>query len=64
MRGKMQMQDDKFALYLTVFLVFVLGYLFGWVITAATNEIDAIDRGFALYCPSTGDFAWKGECGD
>lgn len=25
---------------------------------------EAIERGFALYCPSDGKFAWKGECAD
>jgi hypothetical protein len=23
---------------------------------------EAIDRGYALYCPVDGVFAWKGEC--
>lgn len=32
-----------------------------------TSEIDilkeqAIERGYALYCPVNGEFAWKGEC--
>lgn len=22
----------------------------------------AIERGYALYCPHDGEFAWKGEC--
>lgn len=22
----------------------------------------AIERGYALYCPADGEFAWKGEC--
>lgn len=22
----------------------------------------AIERGYALYCPTDGEFAWKGEC--
>jgi hypothetical protein len=30
---------------------------------AATKE-EAIQRGYALHCPQTGDFAWKGECND
>ncbi len=24
----------------------------------------AIERGYALYCPNDGEFAWKGECKD
>lgn len=23
-----------------------------------------IERGYALYCPTTGDYVWKGECDD
>jgi hypothetical protein len=25
-------------------------------------EQQAIERGYALHCPDTGKFAWKGEC--
>jgi hypothetical protein len=25
-------------------------------------EEQAIERDYGLYCPNTGDFAWKGEC--
>ena len=25
-------------------------------------EAEAIQRGYALHCPQTGEFAWKGEC--
>lgn len=25
-------------------------------------RLDAIERGYALYCPTTGEWAWKGEC--
>ena len=35
-----------------------------WVAYLWSNkyETEAINRGYALYCPSTGNFAWKGEC--
>lgn len=26
------------------------------------RETQAIERGYAQYCPTTGRFAWKGEC--
>ena len=26
------------------------------------REAEAIRRGYALHCPQTGEFAWKGEC--
>jgi hypothetical protein len=25
-------------------------------------EVNAIERGYALYCPLDGEWAWKGEC--
>lgn len=31
-------------------------------IDVTTIRAEAIDRGYALYCPSTGNFAWKGDC--
>ena len=39
----------------------------GWISTATSTpdrEAEAIQRGYALHCPQTGDFAWKGECDD
>jgi hypothetical protein len=27
-------------------------------------KTQAIERGYALYCPTTGNFAWINECGD
>ena len=35
-----------------------------WVSYLWSNkyETEAIDRGYALYCSDTGDWAWKGEC--
>lgn len=39
----------------------------GWAWSAMTGpgiEAEAIQRGYALHCPQTGDFAWKGECDD
>lgn len=50
------------------FMVTALG--FAIFILVDINETDkktkqqAIERGYALYCPSDGEFAWKGECGE
>jgi hypothetical protein len=27
-------------------------------------QSQAIERGYALYCPLDGEFSWKGECKD
>ena len=47
---------------------FVIGALFGtlFVGTLSNNkwEANTIERGLALYCPKTGDFAFTGECDD
>lgn len=49
---------------------FYLGLLVGGAMTlvAAFHDMapktHAIERGYALYCPTTGAFAWKGECDD
>lgn len=41
-----------------VIAIFFSGQLHG------TNlmQKEAISRGYASYCPDTGDFAWNGEC--
>lgn len=46
--------------------IFILGLIFGlgfgiWGATTWTRA-QAVERGYALHCPTTGDFAWKGEC--
>lgn len=35
----------------------------GWE-QVETLQNQAIERGYALHCPITGDYAWKGECDD
>jgi hypothetical protein len=49
-----------------------IGWLIGFwmaimlgVFLATPNNIwqkEAVGRGYALYCPNNGNFAWKGEC--
>ena len=52
---------------------FMAGFFSGAVLTAILSGLmaydtgdrlkrQAIERGYALYCPTTGDFTWKGEC--
>ncbi len=31
-------------------------------IDVTTVRAEAIERGYAIYCPTTGNFAWKGDC--
>jgi hypothetical protein len=58
--------------FVTLFVVAGLGLLY-FVVTLgiwafSPSELDwqteAIARGFALYCPSSGEFAWQGECAE
>lgn len=50
--------------------MFLGGLFTAFMIMASTKpprvelQIEAIQRGYALHCPQTGDFAWKGECDD
>ena len=30
--------------------------------TIVQVKVDAVERGYALYCPLDGEWAWKGEC--
>ena len=52
-------------------VAFFMGIVIGLIGGAAIAIIDdpvndmkrqAIERGYALYCPADGEFAWKGEC--
>jgi hypothetical protein len=56
--------DDMLPVFAAVLIAigcFVSG---GWshYSTASSYEEQAINRGYALYCPKDGEFAWKGEC--
>lgn len=62
--------DLKSHFHTIVFAMTVLGilavYIFVYAVVTDTTGIEtkqeAIDRGYALYCPKNGEFAWKGEC--
>lgn len=50
------------AIVLTMFgaIPFAVGKHFSPEVASLKNE--AIERGYALYCPKTGDWAWVGDC--
>lgn len=61
------MDENFVAMFGIVVLIascFVLGALFGHADGRGKMRDQAIQRGYALYCPTDGDFAWKGECDD
>ena len=41
-----------------------IGFALGHAATKEWYRTDAIERGYGLYCPVNGIFAWKGECGE
>ena len=43
-----------------MFIVFTNGTISG----EGTMETQAIERGYAIYCPVDGEFAWLGECAE
>jgi hypothetical protein len=57
------MRDENYY-KLLLFLVSV-SFMIYVTIDRLTNkpiQQQAIERGYALYCPKDGKFAWKGEC--
>lgn len=58
----------NFDKYVMVFLLSGLVYL-PLAIWLSVGNVDAImnqaiERGYALYCPTRGNWAWTGECVD
>ena len=53
---------DAFDVTICVVVGFILGVLICDYIIKANYRTDAIERGYALYCPDDGKFAWVGEC--
>lgn len=45
-----------------LFLVAVLVISYTWKQTVSVYKHGAIERGYAIYCPDDGKWAWKGEC--
>lgn len=58
------MDDDIWiALICSVFAGGILGLIVGAVFEGGTYKAQAVERGYALYCPADGVWAWKGDCG-
>jgi len=53
---------EKRATAFTLALIGFVLLLVGFDVGVWLRESQAIERGYALHCPKTGDFAWKGEC--
>lgn len=57
------MSDNDFGKALiAAFFAFVVGALIGGALIGTKWRASTIERGLAIYCPTTGQWAWKGEC--
>jgi hypothetical protein len=54
--------DDGFAIIMLVVVAGFIGFIVGVIVGEVEMQAQAIQRGYALYCPSSGDYAWQGEC--
>ena len=56
---------DELA-FVGIFVVVLVGGLTALIVMLSHPEPDlhrqAIERGYGLYCPMDGEFAWVGEC--
>lgn len=50
------------AIVVTAFIMFIIGASVGSQKTGYYMIKESIERGYGLYCPKDGLFAWKGEC--
>lgn len=65
------MGDDILSGDLVAIAALIVGSIFAWSLGMGMGtgngrhlmEQEAIARGYALYCPDTGVFAWNDECG-
>jgi hypothetical protein len=55
------MSDGAWIIWWSTF-IFCVGLALGHRTTDFYYRLNAIERGYGLYCPANGDFAWKGEC--
>ena len=53
------MSDMTKAIVVFVTLAAIAGWSSKWTVIT-----EAIERGYIIRCPTTGDLAWKGECDD
>lgn len=56
------MSDWVLGFILGIIVGLVVGFIAGVSEQRARFKQGAIERGYGLYCPTNGDWAWKGEC--
>lgn len=55
------MDDAWLAVMATLFLLGA-GLIIGIAVERSGWQAETVERGLALYCPTDGDWAWKGKC--
>lgn len=50
------------AFLIGIVLGFLIGVISGIYTVSDHYKQSAIERGYGLYCPDTGNFAWVNEC--
>jgi hypothetical protein len=56
------MNINGFDTAILVIACVIFGFFWGGHVYGTQIMEQAIDRGYASFCPNTGDFAWVGEC--
>lgn len=54
--------DNVIITLILIFVTSAFAFIFGHVLGESNIRQQAIEKEYALYCPKTGEFAWKGEC--
>lgn len=56
------MEGAMFLAGMALAIVFMFACAIAWWTPSSVWQSSAIERGFGLYCPNNGNFAWIGEC--
>lgn len=54
--------DDGGVFIIVLVVGLIIGILIGHIATSQDFQAEAIQRGYALFCPQDGEFVWKDEC--
>jgi hypothetical protein len=58
--------DEGFLGLMTLLVGCLMGFIIALMAISITHfepfKAQAIERGYALHCPTDGEWAWKGEC--
>lgn len=54
--------DDFMGVVVAVLIAFGGGLFIGSTLQSNMDQKEVISRGYAIYCPDDGKFAWVGEC--